>query len=29
VYGMQGERVPPEQLASVRGYWLDYLCRST
>jgi SAM-dependent methyltransferase len=29
VYGMQGERVPPEQLASVRGHWLHYLCRST
>jgi SAM-dependent methyltransferase len=29
VYGMQGERVPAEQLASVRGDWLHYLCRST
>ena len=28
VYGMDGERVPSEQLASVRGHWLDYLCRS-
>jgi SAM-dependent methyltransferase len=29
VYGMDGERVPPEQLVRVRGHWLDYLCRST
>jgi SAM-dependent methyltransferase len=29
VYGMNGERVPSEQLARVRGGWLHYLCRST
>lgn len=29
VYGMDGELVPPEQLARVRGDWLHYLCRST
>jgi SAM-dependent methyltransferase len=28
VYGMHGERVPPEDLARVRGDWLQYLCRS-
>ena len=29
VYGMDGERVLPDQLARVRGDWLQYLCRST
>jgi SAM-dependent methyltransferase len=29
VYGMSGERVLPDQLASVRGDWIHYLCRST
>jgi hypothetical protein len=29
VYGMQGERVPEEDLARVRSDWLHYLCRST
>jgi SAM-dependent methyltransferase len=28
VYGMNGERVPSDQLASVRGDWIHYLCRS-
>ena len=28
VYGMEGERVAPEEFGRVRGAWLHYLCRS-